>query len=211
MHKKMAIVYFVMVLLVFGFLFRSFELMRCQGGFGAFGSERVRACTDLLRFGFLRAHERAILYFNRAGAFTEIGDSVSAMNDANASIRSEGSYENLINSASVGIHQNKYDEAIDLYSRAIKMQPRRGEAYYGRSRAYYFLGDYARAMSDANLALEINPCYSEVLNDRGLINYKTGNRLEATKDFELAIKCDPKNHRASENLRAVLDDKTIAR
>lgn len=55
----------------------------------------------------------------------------------------------------------KYEEAIALYDKAIKLENRNIDdidiCYYNRGRAYFKLGNYQKAIGDYTIAIEISP------------------------------------------------------
>src|ERR1035438_5533661 len=59
--------------------------------------------------------------------------------------------------AGVLFEENKFDEAIDLYSQAIKMDPNYASAYLNRALAYAILNKYSEARSDAQYVMRIEP------------------------------------------------------
>jgi len=74
----------------------------------------------------------------------------------------------------------------------LKDPPSPGErdagAYYNRGLAYYHKGDYDRAISDCNKALEINPRYAEAYMNRGAAYYLKGNIEKACGDARQACR-----------------------
>jgi tetratricopeptide (TPR) repeat protein len=65
--------------------------------------------------------------------------------------------EQLFNTASVLVEQGEYDQSIAAYSEVISLDPNHAEAYKGRGYAYYSKEDYARARTDWEKVLQINP------------------------------------------------------
>lgn len=114
------------------------------------------------------------------------------------------------------VHHKKgrYDCAIGDYNRAIEIDPRDVEAYFGRGNAYKDLGQYDRAtiiedydlnnpndleqimrnysgqydhaIEDYDRALEINPSYAEVYNNRAIVYYCKGEYDKAWLDIHKA-------------------------
>ena len=62
--------------------------------------------------------------------------------------------------------------AIAAYTRAVELDPESAEAYNNRAYTYMAQGDYARALPDLDIALELRPDYVNALMNRGdLHNY----------------------------------------
>ena len=53
------------------------------------------------------------------------------------------------------IKKGQYKRAIVYFNKAMKINPRYAEAYYNRSRAFYYLGHNDKAISDLTKAIEI--------------------------------------------------------
>ncbi len=85
--------------------------------------------------------------------------------------------------------QNK--KAIEEFSKALKADPNRPEAYNNRGIAWYSLGKYDRALDDYNKALEINPRSAEILSNRGIIWFSKGKYNLAINDYDKALGIDP--------------------
>jgi tetratricopeptide (TPR) repeat protein len=62
---------------------------------------------------------------------------------------------------------DRYDLAINDFTKAIDINPRYAEAYSKRGAAYINKGEYDKAISDSNKAIEINPNYAEAYGHRG--------------------------------------------
>lgn len=69
--------------------------------------------------------------------------------------------EHLKNEGNRLMKEEKYTEAIAMYTKAINIDPRNPIFYCNRSAAWTRLGDYDKSISDANLSLRYNPRYSK--------------------------------------------------
>ena len=56
---------------------------------------------------------------------------------------------------------NKFDEAVNLYSEAILIDPNNHVLYSNRSAAYAKLAKYENALKDAERAVEIKPDWAK--------------------------------------------------
>ena len=98
----------------------------------------------------------------------------------------------LISNAVSAYQNEKYDQAIDGFSKLIALNIR--EAYYGRARAYYDKRDYDRAIADLNEVVK-HSAPAPVLELRGNAFLKRGNYPAAYTDFTSALQLDPNNAR----------------
>ena len=85
----------------------------------------------------------------------------------------------------------KWQEAIDLYTKAIKQDPRYAYAFVSRGIAYASIGELDRAVSNFSDALKVDPKYTEVYNNRGVVLEYMGRYNRAVEDLTKAIECDP--------------------
>lgn len=66
-------------------------------------------------------------------------------------------------------------------------------AFHNRALAYVALGDFARAMSDLDQAIELNPRYAPALRDRGGGHALQGDYSRAIADLDQAFRLDPRD------------------
>lgn len=85
----------------------------------------------------------------------------------------------------------KWQEAIDLYTKAIKQDPRYAYAFVSRGIAYASIGELDRAISNFSDALKVDSKYTELYNNRGVALEYLGRYNKAIEDFTKAIECDP--------------------
>jgi tetratricopeptide (TPR) repeat protein len=92
--------------------------------------------------------------------------------------------------------RDNYDEAIRLYTKAIKSGELAGEqlkrVYKGRGYAWYGKGDYDRAIADYTKAIEIDPKDATTYYSRGCVWGQKGDYDKAIADYTKAIEIDPK-------------------
>ncbi len=87
-------------------------------------------------------------------------------------------------------------QAIRDYGKAIELDPKDAEAYYGRGCAYANLEDYRQAIRDYDKAIELDPKYAHAYFNRGIAYSKLGDYRQTIMDFDKAIELDPKNAKA---------------
>ncbi|MDR3163312.1 MAG: tetratricopeptide repeat protein [Helicobacteraceae bacterium] len=79
-------------------------------------------------------------------------------------------------------------QAIGDYSKALELNPSRGEIYYDRAMIRASLGDYDAASADLSDGIAITPyCDSRYFYARGIIRMKANDHKQAIKDFTSAI------------------------
>ena len=115
-----------------------------------------------------------------------------------------------------------YKQAIELFTKAIELEPEevdyynaRGWSYYklkdyknatydftraielkrfdNDAEAYYGLKDYNQALYDLNKAIDLKSNYVEAYNVRGQVYYAKGDYENAISDFSYVIRHDNKN------------------
>lgn len=87
--------------------------------------------------------------------------------------------------------QERQDEAIREFSRAIELQPSNVYAYFSRSLVYGKAGDYDRAIRDCSKAIELWPGFVEAFNSRGAAYGGKGDYERAIQDYNRAIELRP--------------------
>ncbi len=80
-----------------------------------------------------------------------------------------------------------YIEAIEFYTKAIKVNENFSEAYYCRALSRSANNEIDAAIDDYTKAIEIDSKYTEAYNNRGKLNYDRMNIEAAIKDFSLAV------------------------
>ncbi len=97
--------------------------------------------------------------------------------------------------------QKRSLEAIELFNRAISLNPNSGALYYGRAAAYLSLDDTSeenRALAQMNLekAVALQPGNSEYHYDLGFHYLRWAQLDRALASFDRAIEADPNNAKA---------------
>ncbi len=89
------------------------------------------------------------------------------------------------------LEQQQWQEAINEYNSAIKIDPNLAEAYCNRASAYGSLGKLTLAKADLDKAIELNPKMAKAYDNRGKIYLVSSKYEEAITDFSTAIDFDP--------------------
>jgi tetratricopeptide (TPR) repeat protein len=79
-----------------------------------------------------------------------------------------------------------YEQAIQDFDRAIKLDPNYPDAFNSRALAYAGLGDHDRTIADFDEAIRLDPNYAIAIFNRGLALQTMGRADEAARDFARA-------------------------
>lgn len=101
--------------------------------------------------------------------------------------------EHLKNEGNRLMKEEKYQEALQMYTRAINIDPRNPIFYCNRAAAWIRLGDYDKSISDANQSLRYNPRYSKAFVRLGDTYYRMNKFREAANEYQKAIEIEPEN------------------
>ena len=86
---------------------------------------------------------------------------------------------------------NKYDSAIEYYSKALAIDPNDAECYYWLAIAYSGKEDLPQALNNFNKAIELDPKYIEAYTMRSELHRKMGNKDLAEEDLKKASSLKP--------------------
>lgn len=121
-----------------------------------------------------------------------VGITSGGVNSQEAEILQKSGFELL--------HNEKYNEAIEKFSQAVKINPELYESYYGIGKAYFGLRKFVESEDFYRKALKINPSHGASIDGIGAI-YHLGKKYDvAIGYFKKAIEADPKYGGAYDNL-----------
>lgn len=87
------------------------------------------------------------------------------------------------------------DQAIDNYSKAIKINPKLGKAYNNRGVAYIWKKKFDLAIEDFSKAIELDPRNGKAYNNRAIVYSYQGETGRALQDLKkaksLGVAVDP--------------------
>jgi tetratricopeptide (TPR) repeat protein len=112
----------------------------------------------------------------------------------------------LNNKGNVLSDQEKYDEAIKYFDKAINSNSKLAYAWNYKGLALSGLGDYAKAIACCDKALEIDPNSKDTWNNKGHILITNGNYLEAEKCYRHVLNIDNKDISALKGLISLYSD-----
>ncbi|MCA8925692.1 MAG: tetratricopeptide repeat protein [Planctomycetes bacterium] len=85
----------------------------------------------------------------------------------------------------------QYLEALEVYGRAIALDPNNAEAYLGRAVSNHALGHLEEALEDFDDALELDPTVAGAYVSRATIKQTLDRYEEAWRDLDKALELDP--------------------
>ena len=94
---------------------------------------------------------------------------------------------------------NDFENAIEQYNKAIRLNPNSAVAYNNRGVAKDSLDQHEDAITDYNEVLRLNPKDAATYNNRGLANINLGKHEDAITDFDQAIRLNPDDAEAYYN------------
>jgi len=93
-------------------------------------------------------------------------------------------------------HLGLYEEAVKMFSEAIRLHPDYPEALHNRGLIYFYTGDFDRALTDFNAALGLKPNTANFLISRGGTYFGKHDFEKALVDYETALRLEPNNAEA---------------
>ena len=98
---------------------------------------------------------------------------------------------------------HNFDEAIDDYTTALRLDGSLIEAYFGRGLALARAGWVEDSIADLDIYIKKNPNSSIAYTKRGVRHLWLGEKERAKKDLEKAIQLDPMNAEAHDDLGVI--------
>lgn len=91
--------------------------------------------------------------------------------------------------------REEYEDAVDLYGKAIALAPDNAEYYSRRGLALYYLARYEDALEDDTKAIELDPSNPKYYDSRSVTLHQMERYEEALRDSCEAIRLDASNSR----------------
>jgi tetratricopeptide (TPR) repeat protein len=101
-----------------------------------------------------------------------------------APVEDEATVNIMVKAANVLYHEEKWQEAIDLYSRCILRDNKCSRAYINRAQALIYLNQYPQAIKDCDIVLQLDEKNVKALARRALANRHSCNFYAALHDLE---------------------------
>ena len=97
----------------------------------------------------------------------------------------------LLAEGSKAVNNNQLIQAIDIFSKVIKLDPNWAEAWNKRATVLYLTGQYKKSQDDIDKVLELEKRHFGALAGQGLVNIKLKNYEKAIKSYKKALQIYP--------------------
>jgi tetratricopeptide (TPR) repeat protein len=84
------------------------------------------------------------------------------------------------------MYESRFDEALALFEKAIKLDPDSYEAYYHFGNCLYNMSRHQEAMEAYNKSISINPSFADAFYNRGLLKEMFGDKPGSCEDYKKA-------------------------
>lgn len=101
------------------------------------------------------------------------------------------------------IKAKNYEEAVNAYTEAIKIDPKNHVFFSNRSLAYMSLNNFENALNDADECIKVNPNFAKGYLRKGFALFKLDKKEESLTSYEEGLKIDPNNVQLLKNKEAV--------
>jgi small glutamine-rich tetratricopeptide repeat-containing protein alpha len=128
---------------------------------------------------------------------TAAKDAASAAGGASAETKKKA--DELKGKGNAAMQRKAYDEAIDLYTQAIQLDPLNPIYLSNRAAAYSGSQRHAEAKSDAEMATAADPAYTKAWSRLGLANFALGDAKASMEAYKKGI--DAEGNGGSEAMR----------
>ena len=89
------------------------------------------------------------------------------------------------------VKDNKLNEAVNIFTKVIKLDPSWAEAWNKRATVLYLLGEFQKSQNDIDKVLELEKRHFGALAGQGLVNIQLKNYEKAIMSYEKAQKIYP--------------------
>ncbi len=89
------------------------------------------------------------------------------------------------------VKDNKLNEAVNIFTKVIKLDPSWAEAWNKRATVLYLLGEFQKSQNDIDKVLELEERHFGALAGQGLVNIQLKNYEKAIISYEKAQKIYP--------------------
>ncbi|XP_050674621.1 RNA polymerase II-associated protein 3-like isoform X2 [Leptidea sinapis] len=128
-------------------------------------------------------------------------DSKKSQEHKQGKLREEAQYEK--ERGNTFVKQEKWDEAISCYNRAIELVKNDAIYYANRGLCYLKKDSLHQAEKDCTEALKLDPTYVKALQRRATARERLGSLRAASNDLVEVLKLEPRNEGARRQLEAI--------
>jgi hypothetical protein len=105
------------------------------------------------------------------------------------------------NEGNKAFSKGKYHSAIEAFTKAIACNPDEAVYYSNRSAAYEKVGDYQRALKDANKTVELKRGWAKGWGRKAIAHFKLGELSQAIIAFREALDLEPENAQFKQHIQ----------
>ena len=98
---------------------------------------------------------------------------------------------NMLADGSDLVNNQKLNEAIDVFSKVIELDPNWAEAWNKRATVYYMIGEFEKSQADINKVLELESRHFGALAGQGLVNIHLKNYEKSIESYKRAKEIYP--------------------
>ncbi len=98
---------------------------------------------------------------------------------------------NMLLNGSNLVNDNRFNEAINIFTQVIELDPDWAEAWNKRATVFYLLGEFQKSQNDIDKVLELEKRHFGALAGQGLVNIQLKNYEKAIKSYKKALKIYP--------------------
>ena len=151
-------------------------------------SEAEKSCVFLLA----SFPENVKIRYLRALLNQKLGNTAKAIKDYEFLINHEGADEAIFNNlGTIEAQSKKYDDAADLFYKAINRNPQGAEFHNNLAELFMSLKNYDKALEEYNKLLKLEPDNLVALFNLGVIYKDKGDYLEAGKQWQRILAKKP--------------------
>jgi len=127
-------------------------------------------------------------------------DVVRVLRSETGATRARTAYDIYVQASALDENPATYDQAEELYQRAVRLDPSLSIAYTNLGNIRFRRGDEAGAESLYRRAIEVDPRQPEAHYNLGYVMLERGDARDAAAHFERALESDPRFADAHYNL-----------
>ncbi len=107
------------------------------------------------------------------------------------------------NKGNQALKEQKYDEALENYGKAIELDSQNPIYFSNRSLCFIKMEKFDEALKDAEECLKVDPNFVKGYLRKGLALFKQGNKEEALKAYNDGLVISPDNKKLLDDKQAV--------
>jgi len=89
--------------------------------------------------------------------------------------------------------EEKYEEALEVFHRALQQEELHTLSLYGRALSFFKLQRFPESIQDFDKLINLIPNNATYLSERGVALHLSGNNEIALQDFDKAVELEPEN------------------